>query len=221
MPATPSAEPPATSTPIGFRGLARTMTNATSASVTTPAAVRAGDALLLFATVNDTAVAVTPPAGWTQRSNVVAGSQRTLLWQRVATTSDAGRRVSVVLSGYAKVALQLAAYSGTAATDPVASVTTASQTVGSTSHTTPTASVTDEGGWVVSYWADKSSATADWRPPAGAVVRDESIGTGGGHLGVLLADSGAPVSSGTHGGLTATTDATSRAVTITVVLATG
>ncbi|WP_309648940.1 PKD domain-containing protein [Nocardioides sp.] len=218
---TATTEPPPTSTPIAFRGLARTMTNATSASVTTPASVRAGDAMLLFATVNDTATTITPPPGWTQRSNVVAGSQRTLLWQRVATSTDAGRSVTVGLSSYVKVGLHLAAYGATSTSDPVLTVSSASETVGSTSHTTPTVSVAGEGQWVVSYWADKSSATTDWRPPGGVVVRDELVGTGGGHVGVLLADSGGPVSPGTRGGLTAMTDATSRAATISVVLRAG
>ncbi|WP_341927312.1 hypothetical protein [Nocardioides psychrotolerans] len=218
---TAATEPPPTSTPIAFRGLARSMTNTASASVTTPSAVRAGDAMLLFATVNDTAAAITPPSGWTQQSNVVAGSQRTLLWHRVATSTDAGRSVTVALGSYAKVGLHLAAYSATATGDPVATVSTGTETVGSTSHPTPTVSVAGDGQWLVSYWADKSSATTDWTPPGGVVVRDELVGTGGGHIGVLLADSGGPVPTGTRGGLTATTDATSRAATISVVLRAG
>ncbi len=217
----PPPPPPPPSAAIAFRGAASALTNATSASLTTPAAVQAGDAMLLFATVNDAAATVATPAGWTQVSSFVTHSHRTLLWQRVAAASDAGKTVTVGLSGFAKVALQLAAYANTSTTAPVAVVTTASQSVGSTSHTTPTASVAGDGQWLVSYWADKSSATTDWRAPAGVVVRDESIGTGGGRIGALLADSGAPVAAGTRGGLTATTDATSRASTMTVVLQAG
>lgn len=218
---TTTVPPPPTGSPIGFRGVARAMTNATSASVPTPTAVRAGDAMLLFATLNDTVASVSPPAGWTQTSTFVTGSQRTLLWQRVATSSDAGRSVIVGFGAYVKVALQLVAYSATDTTDPVATVIAESQSVGSTTHTTPSATVSGEGRWLVSYWADKSSATSDWRPPGGVVTRDESIGTGGGHIGALLADSGAPVPVGAAGALTATTDATSRAATITVVLRAG
>jgi hypothetical protein len=44
------------------------------------------------------------------------------------------------------------------------------------------------------------------------------VGTGGGHIGSLVADSGAAVSTGTAGGLTATTDAASRAGTVSIVL---
>jgi hypothetical protein len=206
------------SSPIGFRGLARTIANTTSAGVTVPSAVNSGDALLLYATVNVSTATVTPPPGWTQAANFVTGSGRTLLWQRVATSSDAGSRVTVGLSTQTKIVLQVVAYSGTSTTAPVAAVATRSETTSTLNHTTPTVTFTGDGRWVVSYWADKSSSTTDWVPPAGVTVRDEAIGSGGGRITTLLADSGAPVPAGTYGGLTARTDATSRAGTITLVL---
>ncbi|MBM7520157.1 PKD domain-containing protein [Nocardioides nitrophenolicus] len=209
------------STPIGFRALARTNVNATAPSVTVPAVVRDGDALLLFATLNVTTLTVTPPAGWTQLADVVTGSQRTLLWRRVATASDAGTPVGPQLSGYAKVALQLAAYAGASRTTPVALVATRGDPANTVDHPTPAVAVTGAGRWLVSYWADKSSATTDWRPPPGVTVRDETIGTSGGHVDALLADGGGPAPEGAAPALTATTDAASRATTITVVLQPG
>jgi len=105
---------------IGFRALARASANTTSASVTVPTAVREGDAMVLLASANVTTNTVTPPAGWTQAADFVTGSERTLLWYRVATTADPGRAVAVGFSTYSKVVLQLAAYSGTSPTAPVA-----------------------------------------------------------------------------------------------------
>jgi hypothetical protein len=100
----------------------------------------------------------------------------------------------------------------------VATVATGAGTVAGTTHTTPGVTVDGTGRWVVSYWADKSSTTLDWTPPPGVAVRDEFVGTGGGHIGALLADSGAAVPSGARPGLTATTDAASRAAVLTVVV---
>lgn len=209
------------STPIGFRALARINANTSAPAVTVPAAVRDGDALLLYATLNVTTVAITPPTGWTQLADFVTGSQRTLLWQRVATAADAGSRVTVQLGGYAKTALQLAAYAGASRTTPVALVATRSDPASTLSHPTPAVAVSGAGRWVVSYWADKSSSTTDWLPPAGVAVRDETIGTSGGHIDALLADGGGPAAEGTAPALTASTDVASRAATITVVLQPG
>lgn len=209
------------STPIGFRALARANVNSTAPSVTVPAAVRDGDVMLLFATLNVTTLTVSPPAGWTQLADFVTGSQRTLLWRRVASAPDAGTPVSVQLSGYAKVALQLAAYAGASRTTPVALVATRGDPANTLSHPTPSVAVSGAGRWVVSYWADKSSATTDWQPPAGVAVRDETIGSSGGHVDALLADGGGAAPEGTAPALTASTDASSRAAMITVVLQPG
>ena len=203
---------------IGFRAVTRSVNNSTSSTVTVPSAVRADDALLLFASINVTDTAVTPPAGWTQVADFVVSSQRTLVWRRIATTTDPGSAVTVRLATTTKIVLQLAAYSGTSPTDPVGIVATRSESVKSASHPSPPVTVSGDGRWVVSYWADKSSTTTDWVPPAGVTARDETIGSGSGRIAALLADSGAPVPSGTWPGLTATTNEPSRAATITVVL---
>ncbi len=203
---------------IGFRAVTRSVNNSTSSTVTVPSAVRADDALLLFASVNISDTAVTPPAGWTQVADFVVSSQRTLVWRRIATTTDPGSAVTVRLATTTKIVLQLAAYSGTSPTDPVGIVATRSESVKSASHPSPPVTVSGDGRWVVSYWADKSSTTTDWVPPAGVTARDETIGSGSGRIAALLADSGAPVPSGAWPGLTATTNEPSRAATITVVL---
>jgi hypothetical protein len=83
---------------------------------------------------------------------------------------------------------------------------------------TPVVNVSTGGSWLLSYWADKSSTTTNWTPPAGSVTRDVRIGSGSGLIGALVADSGASVPTGNAGGLTATTNAASRATMISVVL---
>ena len=141
-----------------------------------------------------------------------------MVWKKAAAAGDAGRTLTINLSAITKIDLQLVAYGGTAA-DPVAAITTRSDATATTSHTTPTVAVASSGAWLVSYWADKSSTTTSWTAPGGLVVRDRVIGTGGGRITSLLGDSGAVVPAGTAGGLTATTDAASRAATVSVVLA--
>ncbi len=53
-------------TAIAFRGAANSNANGTTSTVTVPAAVQAGDALVLTATVNADTVTVSDPAGWTR-----------------------------------------------------------------------------------------------------------------------------------------------------------
>ncbi len=210
-----------TTSPIAFRGMSRFVGNTTSAALTVPASVQPGDALVLFATLNTTTTSVSGPSGvtgWTPLTNFVTGSARTMVWRKVAVAGDGGKGLTLSLSTFTKVNLQLVAYDGTSTADPVATFATRSDPANTVTHTTPTVPVTQGGSWLLSYWADKSSLTTDWSAPSGAVVRDELVGTGGGHIGSLVADTGAAVSTGTAGGLTATTDAASRAGTVSIVL---
>jgi len=214
-------EPPPPPPPgeIAFRGGAKFYGNTTSATLTVPDTVQSGDGMLLFVSLNVTTTTLTPPSGWTQLADYLTGSQRTVVWRRVAASTDAGSTVRLGISGYTKTVLQLVAYGGTAPTNPVAAFSTRSDPATTASHPTPTVNVAGAGAWLVSYWADKSSTTTDWAPPGGVVVRDETIGSGGGLIAALLADSGGVVPIGTAGGLTATTNAASRAAEVSVVLA--
>ncbi|GAA3141042.1 hypothetical protein GCM10010466_35110 [Planomonospora alba] len=208
--------------PIAFRAAAHTVGNTTSASVTVPPSVQSGDGMLLFATLNTASAAVTGPTGvigWTQIADFTTGSARTLVWKKTAVAGDAGGALTLELSPITKIGLQLVAYGGTSSADPVAAVATRSETASTTSHTGPAVEVGEPGGWLVSYWADKSSVTTGWTPPAGVVVRDGVAGSGSGRITALLADSGGAVPAGTAGGLTATTDGSSRAASVSVLLA--
>ncbi|MGY2002145.1 PKD domain-containing protein [Blastococcus sp. SYSU DS1024] len=192
----------------------------TSASLTVPASVRAGDALVLALTTNSDATGQAP-AGYALVGTQTSGTAMTTqVFSRVATEADAGATVTVDLSKQAKVTLQLAAYSGTDWRDPIASVTAAAE-VGGTAHTTPTAMV-DAGSWVVSVWSDRSSSARTFAAPSATAVRSNLAGVGNGDIASLVADGGAPVPAGQVGGLTATVPvASGRATMLTVVLAPG
>jgi PKD repeat protein len=211
-------------TAIAFVGEARTAAvSATSWSVTVPAAVAGGDGLLLVASFNSTSIGVTGPEGWTLVGSRTAGSLLTNVYQRAAITSDAGSAVKVTGSAAAKADISLMAYRGTSVAGPVSAW--AAATAGGTSassHTTPTVTVPDNGSWVVSLWADKSSSTATTMltPPAAQSTRHQTCGTGAGHVCALATDGAQPVSAGsTAGGRTATADWSSASDTMwTLVL---
>ena len=72
---------------------------------------------------------------------------------------------------------------------------------------------------MLSYWADKSSATTTWTVPAGQTQRSLSVGTSSGRVTSLLTDTNAVVPTGPVAGLTSTADsATAKATMWTVVL---
>ena len=179
--------------------------------------------MVLFATSNSNNAVTTDPAGWTFVGERTSGSPdlRTRLYDKVATGADAGldrhgdlRRLE---QGRPRAGVPTPA-----STRPLRSSAFASagETASRTGHTTPGASVTLNGSWVVSYWADKSTATTTWTVPAALTVRNQSAGTGSGHLTSVLADSGAGVAPGASAGVTATADSASAKATMwTVVLA--
>jgi hypothetical protein len=144
---------------------------------------------------------------------------RSVLFSRVAVAGDAGQPVTLPISAISKTSLQLLAYAGTATT-PVAAQASAVETVARTTHTTPTATVTQDGSFVVSYWSDKTSATTGWTLPGGVTQRATTVGSGSGRIVSVSADSGGGVGTGPAGGLTATaSSSSSKAIMWTVVLA--
>ena len=111
-----------------------------------------------------------------------------------------------------KVDLTLVAYSGTDATAPVAQWAVRQESAIATTHTTPALGSPAAAGWVVSYWAEKSSLTTDWTPPEGRPSRAETSGSGSGRIESLLVDTGGPVGGEPWAGLTATADSAGRKV---------
>ena len=111
-------------------------------------------------------------------------------------------------------------YNGTSVTSPVAAFA-ANMTLATNTSTTPTLTITNPG-WVVSYWAAKSSTITGWLVPAGQLARGTADGTGGGHITSAASDIGAASPAGSVGAVTATTAAAqSSGTSWTVVLAPG
>ena len=209
---------PSTTTSVSFLASVSATGRALQQTLTVPG-VAAGDEMLLFGTAAGT-TALLGPAGWQQVGTVTAKGSVSTVWSRVATSADAGQPVTVGMGTTRREAVQLLAYAGTSATAPVLAF--ASLATGATaSVTTPTLTLPSPG-WVVSYWAAKSTYITAWTVPAGQIVRSAANGTGGGHINAVATDSGAPSPAGPAGGLTATaTVAQGSGAAWTIALAPG
>ncbi|WP_182523409.1 PKD domain-containing protein [Nocardioides dongkuii] len=211
---------PAPST-VAYVAGAANQGNVATPNVTVPASVSAGDRLVLALSLNTTGRALSSPSGvtgWTVLGTATSGSMQTRLYTKVAAAADAGRRVTVTLDAAAKYTMTVAGYAGAR---PGALVQASlAETVLRPDHATPAVEV-PSGSWVVSYWADKSSATTGFALPGVVTGRQALCSTGTGHVCSALADSGGPVPSGRYGDLVATADAASAtATTWSVVLRT-
>jgi PKD repeat protein len=192
--------------------------NRVNHAVAVPPAVQAGDRLVLVLTGNTTSPSYTGPSGW---DPVVSRDGRGIAlraWTRVADDETAGS-VSVTSSGYAKSTVTITAYRSSGGTPSIAAVEAAIDDAPGAEHTSPEVDVPANGGWLVSYWADKSSDTDGWDTPAQATVRSTATSGGTGHVTSVLADSGAARPAGPAGGLTATANSTSsRGASLSLVL---
>ena len=205
---------------INFVAATGVTKNATSESVTVPSTVAAGDALILVASGVTTSTLPTP-AGWTLVMTQPNPVMTTSIWSRVATPADANSTVTVNYPAQVKGSLQLSAYSGTSTTNPVVAVTGAATHVTASTATTPAITMPGVGDWRLSYWTVKSSAITSVTSGA-ATARNLAVGTGGGQLTSLLADSAGAVLPGPAGGLAAGADQPfSASTTLSVALAPG
>lgn len=206
-----------TTSPVAFRDSTGKVTNATSIVSPIPATTQAGDGLIAVVSAATTAQPAAPP-GWTQVGQpATTDSMTTVVWQRVAAADDAGRNVTVAFGATAvKATLTVLAYSGTDVDSPVAAASGAAETTATTSHRSPT--VTTPGGWVVTVWSDRSSATTTFAEPAGSTVRQRLIGVGGGHVDQLVVDTGGPVAAGQYGDQVASTDAAAKGTSVVIAL---
>ncbi len=203
-----------------FVGISESSANSGSVTGTVPAGVTEGDLLVLFTAVNSSGAALAAPPGWTHVGRQTDGSLATEVWTRLASSGEAGLAITVTSDVTAKLELTVAAYRGLDPVSPLSGWSSAEEPSTTATHTSPV--VTGAGGgaeWVISYWADKSSTTGDWSPPAGQTVRSVSVGTGGGHLSTLIVDSDGSPFPGDPGGLTAITDTPANKVAMwTLVL---
>ena len=202
---------------VTFRAASGTDTNSLTPSVTIPAATQPGDLLVLVTSLNAAATTVTGPAGWTlvdSGSNPTADIQ-TRVWSKVAGPADAGSTVQISQAAFFKASMQVLAYGGASG---IAAHQIAFDTASNVARTTPAVTVTKPGSTVVSYWSDRTSANTGWTVPGTATVRNQTVGTGGGHMTSAVADTGS-VAAGPAGGITANAAvASTRAVTATLVI---
>lgn len=204
---------------IGFRATAGFNDNTQQAQLTVPVGAQRGDGMALLLTVNSSETEITPPAGWRQVAESSDDGLRSLVWQRVVNEGDPGSRVTVTLSGYAKVDLRLLVYQGTNAFSPVYAKKGGVDLTEASERTTPQVEVEHAGSHAISYWADKSATTTEWALPNSVSQRGLGVGDGQAHITAVVADSGGPVEPGSYGGLTATSNAaSSKAVVWTLSL---
>ncbi|MDN4161704.1 PKD domain-containing protein [Nocardioides abyssi] len=207
---------------VGFVAADSTAGNRTAHTVRVPAAVQAGDALVMVLTTSSTTDTLTDTVpGWTLLESRNGNGIRGRAWTRTATAADAGANVTVTSSAFVKSVISVAAYRSTGAAAVVESTIGGSDT-GGTSHTTPSAPVTGAGSWLVSVWSEKSSSTLAWTVPTGTTTRTTAAGTGSGKISAVLGDSAGPVAVGSPTTRTATTDVSaSRTALFSLVVGPG
>ena len=161
---------------VSFVGANGVSPNSTAPTVAIPAGVVEGDTLVLIATTASVGTTVTDPAGWTlvHTATQSTAGVKTYLWTKTAGPGDAGTNVVVAQNPIAKTALQVLAYRGASG---IESFVQAFDTVQQLARTTPAVNVVAPGSMVVSYWADKSSATTGWTLPAEVTLRNQAVGT--------------------------------------------
>lgn len=197
----------ASTTPIGFTAAVDGYaSSSTSLTVQTPGAVTTGDTELLYVTTaNATANAIGTPSGWTPVATQNSLPLQAAVFKRTAEAGSAGSTVTASVSSAGPIGMQLIDYRNVSPSLPV---TAGASDYSTASHTAPAVTVSTGGSWVVSFWSDKSSSTTAWALPSGVTGRDQLIGSGTSHLTGEIADSGAPVPTGTYPAQTATVGAT-------------
>ncbi|MFK8024909.1 MAG: PKD domain-containing protein, partial [Ilumatobacter sp.] len=184
-------------------------------SVTVPATVQSGDLLLFFFSTNQNAQGTGPDGvgPWTEQNRTINGALATSVFTRLADGSEAGQDITMTLPSRFRSDLTVIAYRGATGIDDLAITTDQ----GTSTHTTPAVTSTGAARTEVSYWADRSSSTSTWTAPTGVDVLSTQVGTEAGRVTTLVADR--TVDTGTHGGITATTNApAARAITIALTL---
>ena len=205
---------------MNFVGSAVNQGNVTTPNVTTPMTTSVGDTLVMILTLNANNRVLSAPTGitgWTLRDSRTAGNMASYVYTKNAEAGDAAKKVTITLDAAAKYTMTVGVYSGVRA---VPLVTGASETVNQTGHATPTV-IAPAGGFVLSYWADKSSLTTGFVLPASVTGRSALCSTGTAHVCSTFADSAGAVPTGQYGGLVATADTANQTATMyTIVLRT-
>ena len=191
-------------------------------TVQVPAAVQAGDTLVLFMTANSLSGTVGSPAGWTLLRGGDGTATRGRAWTKQATAADAGANVTVTSTTTIKDTMTVSAYRSNGGTSSVTASAQVSGTTAATTHTSPAVAVAQAGSWLVNSWSEKSSTDQTWTAPTNSTSRANPAATGSGKVSSLVADSNGPVATGTAAGRAARTSASGSATQLfSVVISPG
>ncbi len=202
-----SASAPAPVGDVSFVASTGANGNMNTARLTIPATVKGGDGLVLLLAMNSTATTPTTPSGWTLADHATTRGMSSYVYTRTATGTDAGSALTVPYTGgYAKTAIDLLAYRGVSTGAFLTSANTTYNSSGTTRQA-PATPITTAGTWVISWWTDKSAATTtSWTLPSTLTKRNDSYGSGGGAISTAIADTGAPLTTGTYPARSATSN---------------
>jgi hypothetical protein len=210
---------------IAYRASTSQYVSTGSITLTIPGGVQSGDCMLIFGGQNDggsSAVDWAIPAGWTRLdSRQIPSNFYGAVFMKVAGSGDAGTTVTLSTSSAAKSSAILVAYSGTDPVSPINGIAAASETVSTTSHTTPTLATTVTNCQVVIAGSHSDSTTESWSTASGFTKRADIIDNTnlGGHIVGTVQDKAAATVD-TYGGDTLATAAPSaKAAMWTVALA--
>jgi hypothetical protein len=175
-----------------FRAAVAGQANATTVTLTIPAAVEAGDGLIASLSYANTA-ALTSPAGWTVLATATQGTLTSVLYSRAAGASDAGTTVTWTVSVASRVVAAIVAYQGTDTASPVSGFASAVSTAAVVS---PPLTTTTDGCAEVQIVTQRGAATGAWTPPGGLTERIDEVNAGGGGLSLAVADATTGVPTG-------------------------
>jgi hypothetical protein len=209
---------------VAFRASTEAHAASGSLTLTIPAAVQAGDLLLVFAGLNNAGNAAynwATPSGWTKKDDRAVGSNLyAAVYSKVATAGDAGAALTLTSATTGRSCAIVVAYSGADQSAPIDVLNAVSETANVASHTTPTVSTAVDQDLIVIAAVQSDSVTESWSTATGYTKRQDSIDntTVSGHVTATVQDKG-PVSVGTYGGESLTAAGPSpKAATWTVAL---
>lgn len=209
--------------PIGFRGSDSDVPAggaSTSSTLVIPAGAQVGDVVLVgiglsATTLGDPSISGGDAGGtWTAlgAGAVDDVSLRTRVWRRTVVSGDAGATVTVSWTTGGKAVALLWCGEGIDGANPIDTHATEVEAGTDTTHDAPSVTPSGPGRWVVHMVFDRhSTALTDIATPGGWTEREEALGTGGGQVNGVLADSGAAVPASPTGGVTYTFNSTSSA----------
>ncbi|MFD0856549.1 hypothetical protein ACFQ07_30200, partial [Actinomadura adrarensis] len=161
--------------PIAYRAGSSATQTTGSLPITIPGSVQTGDLLVLVAGLNDAGVPDhdwSTPAGWTLRDARRVGTNLFAMCAvRVCQPGDPGSVVTLTTVATGKSAAGIVAYSGVDPSTPINIGATASETVSTASHTTPTVDTTVPDTLVIAACVTSHSVDESWSTAAGYTKR--------------------------------------------------